>query len=153
MQLDVAALAPDMVFELAPRRVERVAQGSAHVLVVLAVGDDFAARRLEVDAYGELRALVPSTLDDHAAGHEALVEVLEVVGMLADDLVELLGVRNVAQRDLQGREHKSQGRITQIGLDSGRQRTTGAFALRSMLVVQLQPAQRSNSTSRLRTGQ
>ena len=77
--------------------------------------------------------------------------------IISPRLVELVGVRHVAQRNLQGWEHQSQGRITHIGLDSGRQRTmgmyVGALPFRSMLVVQLQPAQRSNSTSRLRTGQ
>jgi hypothetical protein len=105
MRFDVATTQANVVFELAARGVECVADRSAHVFTVLSIGDDFASGRLQVDAHGELRALVSDTLHDHATADEVTVEMLEVIGMLADDLVELIGVRNVAQRDLQGREH------------------------------------------------
>src|SRR5690349_24657746 len=100
MRFDVATAQAHLVFELAARGVEGVAHCNPHVLVVLAVDRDFAARHLQVDAHAELRSLMSYALDDDAAAHEAGLEVLQPLGALANRLVQLGGLRDVAERDL-----------------------------------------------------
>lgn len=105
MRFDVATAEPDPVLELPTRGVESVADSSVHVVVVLPIDGDLAAGRLEVDPHGELRCLMADAFDNHATAHEALIEVLQPLGVLANDLVQLIGAGNVSQRDLQRQEH------------------------------------------------
>lgn len=111
MQLDVTAAHAQGVLEPAPRRGERLSNGDADVLAVLVVDGDLAAGHLEVDAHDELAALalvIAGELQREATAHEMRMEALETRGVFADDLIDFVGMRNVAQRDLQWKVHARQ---------------------------------------------
>jgi CBS domain-containing protein len=96
------------VLEPAPRGGECLVHGDADVFVVLVVDRDLATGDLQVQARDELPALVLVTagqLHRDAAAYDVRMEALEMCGALANDLVELCGMRQVAQGDLNGEIH------------------------------------------------
>jgi len=108
VQLDVTAAHPDRVLEPAPRGGEGLAHGDGHIIVMLMVDGDLAAGHLQINAHHELAALrgVPARLlDDDAAADEVGVEALEPCRALAHGLFQGGGVRQVSQRDLNGKVH------------------------------------------------
>lgn len=89
--LHVATLAPDLVLELAPHRVETIPDRNRDVLVRMMLGrialhDDLLPRDLEVDPDVIEIAMTPSFrgLDDDAAAHDAIEEAFQFAGALAD---------------------------------------------------------------------
>ena len=125
MQLDVAALQAHLVLEPAPGGVESLAHGHADVLVMLVVDGDLGAGDLEVDTHDELLALAlvaPGELDHDPAAHETRMEMLQPLRVLADQFIELLGVRDIAQSDLCGQLHVARlSRRAARGLDPRQQ--------------------------------
>src|SRR5581483_4057222 len=106
--LDVAALLARVVLELAPRRVERLAQRDLRVLVVLAGHRHFAARHLEVDARAELLAvlLVPvGELEHHPAAHDVRIVLVELLRSFADRVVQGIGLLDAVEGDLKRNLH------------------------------------------------
>src|SRR3970040_998611 len=75
-----------------------------------------AARDLEVDARGELLAVAlvaPRELEHHAAAHDVLVIAIELLGLLADGVVQGIRVLDAVEGDLEGYLHE--GRIAGRG--------------------------------------
>jgi len=106
--LGFAAQAPGIVVELAPGRIEGVAQGDIHVFVPVAVHHDFAARHADVDAHVEefsLMLVLVRHFHHHPAGHDGLEEGLQFLGLVADMRLEGIGMLDIAKRDLQRRFH------------------------------------------------
>src|SRR3972149_5529232 len=100
MRLDVAALAPGVVLQLAPGGVESIAHGDERVFVALAVDRDFRARALDVDPHHELLALLLVAgrgLDHHAAAHDVPMELPEFRGLLANRGLEGRRMRHAAK--------------------------------------------------------
>src|SRR5512143_943334 len=91
VRLHVPAPAPDIVLELAPHGVEAVAHRDVDVLVGMVLGrialhHDFLAGDLEVDPdVKEIAMPAPvRRFDNDAAAHDAIEELLELPGALAD---------------------------------------------------------------------
>src|SRR5262245_26979711 len=112
---DVASELPRMIFELAHRGIEGVADGDIDVLVRLVlraflIHVHVVARHADVDADLVKLALVVMPvrrLDGDVAAHDALEKAVKLGGLLADD--RLHGGRwvDVADADLQGVLHVS----------------------------------------------
>jgi hypothetical protein len=84
-----------MILQPAARIVECVVQRDLQVFVVLARDGDLAAGDLELDAHRVLLALALVArvqLEDHAAARDAVVILLELRGLLADGVVDRVGV-------------------------------------------------------------
>src|SRR5215831_7882697 len=110
---DVASELPRMIFELAHRGIEGVADGDINVLVRLVlraflIHMHVVARHADVDADLVTLALVVMPvrrLDGDVAAHDALEKAVKLGGLLADDRFHGGRWIHVAEADLQGNLH------------------------------------------------
>jgi hypothetical protein len=96
VQFDVAAALAGMVFEQAPRGVERVADRDMYVLMGMvrlgvAADDNLSARHLQLDAHAEQIALLLPRMpafDDHPARNDSVEEALQLLDARADSRLD-----------------------------------------------------------------
>ena len=108
MQLYVAALLANVIFEQPADGIERVANGDMGILMRMvgcriAADDDLPARDAEVDAHMEQIALLAARVpafDDDAAGGDSVEEALEFLGTRANPCRDRLRAVHVTKRDL-----------------------------------------------------
>ena len=78
---------------------------------MVAVDDHLVSGYANVDAHGELLALLMVTilfLDHDVAAHDARMEFLELCRLIANARLERIGARKIAESDLQRRLHGGQ---------------------------------------------
>src|SRR6516164_5815349 len=110
MSLYVAAHAPDMVFELPPRRVERIANGDIDILVRMVERPGMAdkhvlARHADVDAnVVELALMVVPVgrLDHDLATDNPVMELFELGGLLPNPRLDCGRRLHALKSNLQG---------------------------------------------------
>ena len=76
VNLDVSPMLADVIFELAPHRVERVADGNQEIFISLVIHDEFPAWYGEVETHLERAATMMMTdwgFNHHATAYDAVV--------------------------------------------------------------------------------
>lgn len=109
VNLDVAALDPHMVFQLADRGIERVPYGNKNVfMLVMTIDHDFLSRRCEINPYLVETALgfvLALRLDRHLAMHDLAGEMIEFFAPLTDLGLDRIGRRDIAKINMQWNFH------------------------------------------------
>jgi hypothetical protein len=113
--LHIAAAAPDAIFELAPGRVECVAQRHLKVSVLgvrarLARDGDLLAGQGQVDVHFVKVAVFvvfAGRLHDHPATHDIVGEPVQPVRLVPYQCLDRWRRIHVAERNLQGKLHGS----------------------------------------------
>ncbi len=103
VKLGVAAHAPEIIFDLAARRIERITQGDVDVGMMIAIYYDLASRHADVnaDVVGlTLMLVLVRQLHDHTAGNNMLKKCFQFRRLFANMRIEGVGLFHVAQRDL-----------------------------------------------------
>ncbi len=111
--LDLAALDPGVLLELAPRRAKRVRDGDVHVLVSwiesrIATHRDHSIRHCDVEANVEGLAVTLPTmgdLDHDLAPQNPRVGVLDAIDPALDRRLDCRTCGHAAKRDLDGNRH------------------------------------------------
>ncbi|MCX7141423.1 MAG: hypothetical protein NT123_10105 [Proteobacteria bacterium] len=97
-----------MVRELHAGGLERLAQGDADILAVLAVDHYFSAWKRDGQANGELHALLlrpVQGLGNHAAGQDAVADLPQLARFVADVTFQLIRTRDSTQNDFHRAVH------------------------------------------------
>jgi hypothetical protein len=110
---DIAASASNMVFKLAPRSVEGIADSHIDVLMGVVRGGiapdhHFSARNRQIDTNMIEFAFVVMCVwrfDNYSAAGDAAVKLLKSSGSLADALFNSVGMSNATEADLHGELH------------------------------------------------
>jgi hypothetical protein len=111
--LDIAASASNMVFKLAPRSVEGIADSHIDVLMGvvrsgIAPDHHFSARNRQIDTNMiefAFAVMCVWRFDNYSAAGDAVVKLLKPSGSLADARFNSVGMSNATEADLHGELH------------------------------------------------